>query len=87
MKKLTIYTKHDCGFCVMLKTLLERKQIDYEEININQDENAREFLKQAGHRTVPQIYCEGELFVEGGFNGMKKYLAEQEQLTHSLGTI
>jgi hypothetical protein len=34
----------------------------------------RDFVLSEGHRTVPQIYQNGELFVEGGYTGMKQYL-------------
>ena len=31
---------------------------------------------QAGHRTVPQIYYNGKLFVEGGWQGLSKLSVE-----------
>lgn len=76
-----VYTKEDCGFCVMLKKLLESKDLEYTEVNIEEDDDARQFLINEGHRSVPQIYKSGML-IEGGFTGMKKYLAEQD-----LGTL
>lgn len=85
MNKLTVYTKDDCGYCVMLKNLLEKTGIAYEEVNIKENEDARTMLKEAGHKTVPQIYQNGELFVEGGYRGMYEYLnstqAETEIIT------
>ena len=38
-----------------------------------------------GHRTVPQIYQDGKLFVAGGFQGLKKLT--NEQLTEMLGDV
>jgi glutaredoxin-related protein len=32
---------------------------------------------EQGHRTVPQIYFNGSLFVEGGWQGLSKMSAEQ----------
>jgi len=44
--------------------------IDFEEINIEKDNTASEFIMNQGHRTVPQIYLNGELFVDGGWEGL-----------------
>ena len=48
---------------------LESKNITYEEVNIEQDLEARQWILEQGHRTVPQIYINDRL-VEGGFNGL-----------------
>lgn len=82
----TVYTKNGCGFCDMLKMLLESKDIEFTAINIDDDEESKQFVIQEGHRSVPQIYKDGKLFVEGGFQGMKKYLSEQDTL-NNLGSI
>ncbi len=68
---LTIYTKNNCGYCVQAKTLLKNNDIPFEEVNIESDTVAREFVITEGHRTMPQIYRDGKLFVEGGFTGLK----------------
>lgn len=69
---LTVYTKDFCPFCDMAKRQLKQMNISYEEININKDEKAREFLIAEGHRSMPQIYHNGKLFVEGGAQGLAK---------------
>jgi len=79
---LTVYSKNDCPFCTMAKGLLDTKNIAYEEINIMEDTNAREMIINAGHRTVPQIYYKGEIFVEGGYQGLKQL--EHEDLVQKL---
>lgn len=68
---LTLYTKNDCGYCVQAKALLKNNDIPFEEVNIEADANAKEFVITEGHRTMPQIYKDGKLFVEGGFTGLK----------------
>lgn len=69
---LTLYTKTTCGFCVMAKSLLSNNGIEFQEVNVEHDADAMEFIKSKGHRSVPQIYHNGELFVEGGFTGLKE---------------
>jgi len=73
---LKIYSKTVCPFCVNAKKFLKAKDIPFEEINIEENEEAREFLKSQGHRSVPQIYHCGELFVEGGFQGLSRLTKE-----------
>jgi len=68
---LTLYTKNNCGYCLQAKTLLKNNDIPYEEVNIETDESAKTFVINEGHRTMPQIYKDGKLFVEGGFTGLR----------------
>lgn len=74
---LKVYSKENCTFCVQAKKLLESKNIEYQEIRVDLDPDAREYVMSRGHRTVPQIYLDDELFVEGGFQGLVK-LSDQE---------
>ena len=68
---LTLYTKNNCGYCVQAKTLLKNNNIPFEEVNIETNEEAKNFVITEGHRTMPQIYKDGKLFVEGGFTGLR----------------
>jgi glutaredoxin len=74
---LTVYSKNNCPFCVQAKNLLQLKGIEYEEIKIDENPEAREFVLAEGHRTVPQIYKDGVLFVQGGYQGLSR-LTESE---------
>lgn len=74
---LTVYSKNHCPFCDQAKALLKNKNIPYEEIKIDESPEAREFVLAEGHRTVPQIYKDGKVFVEGGFQGLRKLTEDQ----------
>lgn len=74
---LTLYSKAHCPFCDQAKALLKNKEIPFEEIRIDESTDAREFIMAEGHRTVPQIYKDGKVFVEGGFQGLRKLTEEQ----------
>lgn len=74
---LTVYSKNNCPFCVQAKNLLKLKNIEFEEINIEENPDARTFIVNEGHRTVPQIYKDGRLFVQGGFQGLSKLTEDQ----------
>jgi glutaredoxin len=85
---LTIYSKNNCPFCVMAKNYLESKNINFREVNIEQDQQAREFIQGQGLRTVPQIFMDGKIFVEGGWSGLSKMTTDdiiaEIDLRHSL---
>jgi glutaredoxin 3 len=72
MSEVIVYSKNNCPFCVQAKNLLTLKGVEYTEVRIDQDTAAREFVLAEGHRTVPQIYKDGKLLVEGGFQGLQK---------------
>lgn len=73
---ITVYSKNNCPYCVQAKNLLQLKGIEYQEVKIDETPEAREFVLAEGHRTVPQIYQNGKLLVEGGFQGLKKQSEE-----------
>jgi len=74
---LIVYSKSNCPFCVKAKHLLTTKNIEFKTVNIEEDLNSREWLIAQGHRAVPQIYKDDQLFVEGGYQGLIK-LTEQQ---------
>jgi len=58
MSQVTIYTKPYCPYCVRALDLLERKGVDYTEIEAGFDpEKRQEMMRRAGGRaTFPQIF-------------------------------
>ena len=66
MKPVRIYTTPFCPYCVRAKTLLTRKGVEFEELDVMMDEAAREEMeaKSGGARTVPQIFV-GDTYVGG----------------------
>jgi glutaredoxin 3 len=67
---IKIYTKTTCPYCDQAKQLLEAFGFEYNAINIEQDSEARSWLLNEGHRSVPQIYVNDQL-IAGGFNGLQ----------------
>jgi glutaredoxin 3 len=65
MSKVTIYTTDYCPYCVRAKALLQRKQVQFEEIKIVNDEMREAMIaKSGGKRSVPQIFI-GEKHIGG----------------------
>ena len=54
--KLTLYTQEDCYYCYEMKKKLVEWGYDFREVNLSHDLFAKDFLKENGHRTVPQLY-------------------------------
>ncbi|WP_373045617.1 glutaredoxin 3 [Vulgatibacter sp.] len=72
MKPVKVYTTTYCGYCDRAKSLLRRKGVAYEEIDVTgNDEMRMDLVKRSGGmRTVPQIWV-GETHV-GGFDDLSE---------------
>lgn len=54
--QVTVYTTDHCSRCVSAKALLNRRGIEYQEINLARDPDGRAKLeKLTGMQTFPQI--------------------------------
>jgi glutaredoxin len=61
MSKITIYSTATCGFCKMLKSYLQSKDIAYDEKHVDQDADlARELFEKSGQMGVPFTIIEKE---------------------------
>jgi glutaredoxin 3 len=66
MKQVTVYTTDFCPYCTSAKTLLAKRSIEYEEVNLARDPDGRNKLSElTGMITFPQIVIDGESI--GGF--------------------
>ena len=62
MAKIEVYSSIFCPYCARAKSLLERKGVDFETIDVMEQPARRdEMVQRAGGRTsVPQIFIYGE---------------------------
>lgn len=58
MPEVIIYTSSSCPYCLRAKTLFQRKNLLFKEINIDGDEELKTGMiqKAGGRKTVPQIF-------------------------------
>ena len=84
MKKVVIYTGDLCIHCAWAIDLLNRKNVEFTEYNVAQDEAKREeMLKKAnGAKTVPQIFV-GDHHLGG--NAELQTLEKEGRLNSLLG--
>jgi glutaredoxin 3 len=66
MQTVKIYTTPFCPYCVRAKSLLSKKGVDFEEVDVMMDDKARIEMqaRSGGARTVPQIFV-GQTYVGG----------------------
>lgn len=84
MSPVTIYTSLYCTYCRRAKRLLERKQVDYEEIRLDEDTEKREELVESlNWRTVPMIFVNGQFI--GGYDQLAA-LERSGELDRMLGS-
>ena len=72
-----MFSKAGCPQCDQAKALLKRHGYDYEEVRIDEDDTARNFLIGEAHRAVPQLYVGDTLLVEGGIRGLAGMTTKQ----------
>ena len=66
MLPVTVYTTDGCPLCTSAKTLLNRRNIAYEEINLARDPDGRaQLTERTGMFTFPQVVIDGQSI--GGF--------------------
>ena len=82
---ITLYSKPNCPYCTIAKQYLEKHEFEFEVIDIMENNEAREFLMAEGHRTMPQIYHNGKLLIEGG--GMALQRLQPEYVRELIGDI
>ena len=58
MSKVTVYTQKDCPQCMMTKKYMDALNIEYETIDVTNNEEAREYVKSLGFQTLPVVVVE-----------------------------
>jgi len=69
--RVTVYTTEPCGYCRAAKSLLDKKGIPFEEINLARDADGRSQLaERTGMMTFPQVIIDGTPL--GGFQELSQ---------------
>jgi glutaredoxin-like YruB-family protein len=65
-----IFSTPACPYCITLKEFLKENNIDFEDIDVSQDEKALdEMVKKSGQMGVPVVDIDGQIIV--GFDKEK----------------
>ncbi len=72
-KKIKVYSTPDCAYCWTLKGFLKKHNVEFEEVDIFDNEEAKEeMIKKTGQKEVPVMEVEDQIIV--GFD--KKKISE-----------
>ena len=52
---VTVYSKHNCVQCEITKKFLEANNVEFEEINVKENEEALELIKMHGFQWLPVV--------------------------------
>ena len=63
MAEIKIYTSNTCVFCKAAKQYFNENNIEFKEMNIDENPDAVEYLVSKGYRGVPVINIDGENIV------------------------
>lgn len=75
--KIKIYTTPSCPYCHQAKDYLNKKRIQFEEIDVSQDQaKAEEMVKVSGQMGVPVIVADEKVIVGFDQNELEKILSE-----------
>ncbi|BCB05405.1 glutaredoxin family protein [Bacillus sp. KH172YL63] len=61
MNNITVYTTNRCPYCVMMKNFLQSQQIEFTEVNVEQQPAVmQEIVRVTGQMGVPQTNVNGQ---------------------------
>ena len=70
MTKIKVFSTPICPYCTTLKEFLKERGVEFEEIDVSQDEKAmKEMVEKTGQMGVPVMEIDGEIVV--GFDREK----------------
>ena len=62
---IKLYTKNNCIQCAMTKKLLNKDNIKYEEINVEENSDVLEDLKSRGFKSLPVLSYNDKEYIVG----------------------
>ena len=63
-KKVKVYSTENCPWCKKAKEFLSQNKIDFEDLNVAENESARnEMLEKSGQMGVPVLDINGKIII------------------------
>ena len=75
---IKVYSTDWCSDCITVKKFLKSQGVLFEEININNNIQATDFVERVnnGKRIIPTIDIDGKIYVNPGINTLMKIIKE-----------
>ena len=67
-----VYGTKICLYCDKAENLLKTKDLPFEKINIDEDDDAKDYIVKQGFKTVPQIWLDDNWI--GGYDDLVRFL-------------
>ena len=67
-----VYGTRICLYCDKAENLLKTKDLPFEKIYIDEDDDAKDYIVKQGFKTVPQIWLDDDWI--GGYDDLVKFL-------------
>lgn len=61
---MKLFTRTVCPKCVLVKTMMSEAKVDFDVVNIDNDEDARNELKEQGFMSVPVLFKDGNYYAD-----------------------
>ena len=76
--KIKVFGADWCSDCVNAKRFLDSKGVEFEYIDITDNQQATAIVEQInnGRRVIPTLMVDGVSFTNPGINGLMKILAQ-----------
>jgi len=76
--KIKVFGADWCSDCVTAKRFLESKGVEFEYIDITDNQQAIDLVEKInnGRRVIPTLMVDGVSFTNPGINGLMKILAQ-----------
>lgn len=70
-----VFSTKFCPYCKMAKEFLKERKIPFEDINVQEDQNAaKEMMEKSGQVGVPVIEIDGQMVIGFDMDTIKKLL-------------
>ena len=75
---IKIYGADWCSDCLIAKSFLQSKDVEFEYIDITDDEQAIAFVEQInnGRRVIPTLVVNGKTYTNPGIVGLMQIIAQ-----------
>ena len=67
-----VYGTRICLYCDKAENLLRTKDLPFEKIYIDEDDDAKDYIVKQGFKTVPQIWLDDNWI--GGYDDLVRFL-------------
>ena len=75
-RKIVVYTSPDCAYCYNVKGYLQEKGFEFEEIDIYEDEEGYEYMKEiSGQENIPVTVIGSDIVIGWDMERLKEILS------------